>query len=168
MGAIYKELADKNTTPFVENGDLTHSFMQSLVNDLNEWVMLNPYEGKSFYIRIKEKKDLQMKRAYYRIPHIFPYRPYPEHDTTCYWVDPNRQEVKFCWDIPHRSLMDNIIINWPEYDKNLVNTCRAWLSEDMSFFGFKWIEHDGKPALKALKENRDLSLTHKNLFVAKN
>ena len=97
VGQIYNDLAKSNTDTHVECGDLARELTKSLVEDLNDTIASNPFDGKPFYITVYEKKDLQMKRAILRRLYVSKYRPYPEDDTVVFYVEPRTNNVKFCW-----------------------------------------------------------------------
>lgn len=166
VGQIYNELPLKNTDPYVEAGDLARELTTSLVDDLNDTIASNPFEGDPFYITVYEKKDLQMKRALLRRLYVTKYRPYPEDDTVVFYVEPRSNNVKFCWCLPHHTEMPNILANPFLFDKNLLHDTKAWMDYDMQHFGFDMLpqmrEIKGKP-YKVLvpvpsKENRDYYL----------
>lgn len=159
-GAIYREAAENNTDEFVECGDLSRELTKSLVDDLNECITSDPFEGRPFYITIYEKKDLQMKRAILRRLYTSLYRPYPEDDTVVFFVDPRSNTVKFCWCLPHHTEMDNMLSNSGLYDFNMINDIRAWKSEDLDYFGFhKFHLPNGKFQLVSMSRNRDRDLS---------
>ncbi len=135
VGGIYLD-AQKSSDKHVEVGDMTNEIMSSLVEDLNETIASDPFKGRSFYITVHEKKDLQMKNALLRRMITTLYRPYPEDDTLVFWVEPNSNEVKFCWCLPHWSEMDNMLANHTLFDKNLISEIRAWKNNDLTYFGF--------------------------------
>jgi hypothetical protein len=120
----------------VEVGDLSRELISSLVEDLNDTIMSNPFEGRPYYITIHESKDLQMKSCIRRRMLTTLYRPWPEDDTTVFYTDPKANKTLFCWCLPHWSEMDNILNNQHLYDKNIVIECRAWKNFDMFHFGF--------------------------------
>lgn len=136
VGTIYQQ-AQKMGEKHVEVGDMCREIMSSLVEDLNDTISSDPYEGKPFYITIHESKDLQMKSCLRRRMLTTLYRPWPEDDTTVFWTDPQSATTLFCWTIPHHTEMDNILNNEFLYDKELVATVKAWKAFDMYQFGFK-------------------------------
>jgi len=145
VGKIARDAAMSHNGYTHEIGEIKGSMIPDLVNDINENLMKDPYEGKPFYLLITEHKDLQLKNALCRRPFILSYRPWPEDNTTVFWKDPKSQELRFCWDLPHWSEMDNIINNPLFYDKELIDHVLAWRKNDMRVFGFyyhkdlKWI-----------------------------
>lgn len=154
VGSIYLDAKKSCSDSYVINGDLTRELTNSLVDDLNKTIASNPFDGKPFYITIYEKKDLQMKTAILRRLYVSKYRPYPEDDTIVFHVEPRSNNVKFCWCLPHSSEMDNILVNFLSYDKNLVADIKAWKDVDMEHFGFR--KH-GKTVVDVLS-NRDYSI----------
>lgn len=141
VGTIYRKAAESNTDKFVECGDLVREMMKSLVDDLNDTIESDPFDGKPFYITVYEKKDLHMKRCILRRLYKSLYRPYPEDDTTVFYVEPKTNKVKFCWCIPHTSEMPDILMNFTLYEKDLVNDVRAYKAMDLDHFGFTTIRH---------------------------
>lgn len=127
----------------IEVGDMKGAILPDLVNDINH-ALCTPSE-KCFYLLVTEKKDLQIKNAIARTLKHLDYRPWPEDNTTVFWKNPKTQELRFCWDIPHWSEMDNILANPFLWDIELVRTVDAWKKFDLSYFGFyyhpkfKWI-----------------------------
>lgn len=136
VGTTYIK-AQKEGEKYVEVGDLRRELMSSLVEDLNDTISSDPFQGRAFFITVHESKDLMMKSCIRRRMLTTLYRPWPEDDTTVFWTDPKSNTTRFCWSIPHWSEMDNIIINELIYDKDLVATCKAWKSFDMFQFGFR-------------------------------
>ena len=157
VGAIYRDVAIKNTETSVVNGDLTHELMKSLVDDLNGTIASNPYDGQPFYITVYEKKDLMMPRAILRRLYTTRYRPYPEADTVVFKVEPRSNTVEFCWCLPHKNEMSNMLENPTLYNKQMLSDIRAWIAEDLPHFGFKKAEGkivaDANPVDRSL-ENR--------------
>ncbi len=139
VGAIYRDAAMASRDSFVINGDLTNEMMKSLVDDLNETIASNPFEGNPFYITVYEKKDLQMERAILRRLYVSKYRPYPEDDTVVFYVEPRSNTVKFCWCLPHSSEMDNMLINAHLYNEEMIADIKAWKKIDLEHFGFHYI-----------------------------
>ena len=136
VGSIYLNAAKNNTDSHVINGDLTHELSKSLVDDLNETIVSNPFEGRPFYIAVYEKKDLKMPRMILRRLYTTLYRPYPEDDTIVFFVEPKSNTVKFCWCLPHSSEMDNMLMNFSLFDKNMIEDIRAWKNHNLEHFGF--------------------------------
>ena len=136
IGAMYLDAAKSNTEKFVTNGDLTNELMSSLVCDLNETIQSNPYEGKPFFIDVDETKDLQMPRMIKRRMLTTLYRPWPEDNTCVFWANPQTNEVRFCWCLPHSTEMDNMLANEMLYDKEMINDIKQWKNLNLYHFGF--------------------------------
>ena len=134
VGQIYTD-AQKNKAPVIV-GDMTSELMKSLVEDLNDTMESNPFDGNPFYITVYEKKDLQMPRAILRRLYVSKYRPYPEDDTVVFKTNPSNGETHFCWCLPHWSEMDNILMNILLYDSELVRTIKDWKNMNLENFGF--------------------------------
>lgn len=138
VGKIYRDLHIDREPEYIEVGDMNREIMKGLVEDLNEAIISGGVEfgGKSFYILIHEKKDLQMPEALCRRVIKKIKRPYPEDDTTVFWHDPKKFETRFCWCLPHWSEMENILRCKDLFDKNLVEEVMAWRRVDLYHFGF--------------------------------
>lgn len=151
VGKMYRDLQIKGDHDPIIIGDLSNEVMKDLVVDINEALAsfskhsLEKNEGKPFYLMIHEKKDLQMKKALARRMIYFGYRPWPEDDTTVFWKDPKKDELRFCWSLPHWSEMDNMLMNPDQFDKTFIWLIKAWKDYNMRPFGFmdhpelKWI-----------------------------
>lgn len=149
VGSIYRD-AQINGERGVVIGDVNHEIKKDLVKDINEAIekgRAHPdFIGKPFYLAMYEKYDLMLKRSLVRIPKITKYRPYPEQDTMVFHVFPN-DEVYFCWELPHRSQMINILMNPDLYDQNQVQMIKRWENIQLEYFGFTkdengdWIEN---------------------------
>lgn len=132
-------------------GDVNHEIKKDLVNDINQAISQGKahpdFIGKPFYLAIYEKYDLMMKKAHIRIPKITKYRPYPEQDMILFHVYPD-DEVYFCWELPHRSHMINILMNADLYPPEQVQMIKRWENIQLEYFGFKkddqgnWIENE--------------------------
>lgn len=118
-------------------GDLGHELMPSLVEDLNNTIKSDPYDGKDFYITIHEKKDLQLKNVILRRMVTSVKRPYPETNTTVFWTSPKTHETLFCWSLPHWSNFPNYLLNSHLYVPEQIEDIKAFQSEKMERFGFK-------------------------------
>jgi hypothetical protein len=140
MGAIALE-ARKNTTP-IECGDMTNEMIKSLVDDLNETIQSNPFEGRPFYISVVEKKDYLLPNAIHRGMVTTMYRPYPENNTIVFHCDPKTNVVKLCWTLPHWSEMDNMLNNQEKRNLKLVSDIYAWKTLNLEYFGFSRDEKD--------------------------
>ena len=158
VGAIYRDAQISSHDSSVECGDLTRELQKSLVDDLNETIASNPYNGNPFYITVHEKKDLMMPRAILRRMITSPKRPYPEDDTIVFYVDPVNNVTEFCWCLPHWTEMDNVLINAHQYDKEYVNDIKAWKANNLEHFGIFKIE--GKLKAKPDFKNRKLKKRH--------
>ncbi len=148
VGATYLDAQKAPHDVSVLNGDLTNELMKSLVDDLNDAIRSQPFENRPFYITVHEKKDITMPRAIKRVLYNSIYRPYPEDDTLVFKVDPISNIVEFCWCLPHRDEMDNILMNELLYDKEYVMRIKAWMDHRLEYFGFfkdfdeHWWEND--------------------------
>lgn len=137
VGAIYRDAQlSYDGTPILV-GDMCNELMKGLVEDLNDTIQSDPFEGKSFFITIHEKKDLQMKTTFLRRLIVTRYRPYPEDDTTVFWAHPSSGDVRFCWCLPHWSEMSNMLANSSLFEPALINEIMAWKREDLAYFGFR-------------------------------
>ena len=82
-----------------------------------------------------------------RIRKITKYRPYPEQDTMVFHVFPN-DDVYFCWELPHRSAMLNILMSPDLFDPARVQMIKRWENLQLEYFGFtkdqdgNWIENE--------------------------
>lgn len=142
VGAIALE-ARKNTTP-IECGDMTNEIMKSLVDDLNERIISNPFEGRPFYITVVEKKDLIQPNMIHRSLNATLYRPYPENNTMVFYCDYKANIIKLCWTLPHWSEMDNMLENMERRDPKIIADIYAWKTENLVYFGFSKDEK-GRP-----------------------
>jgi hypothetical protein len=136
VGAAYLEAAKNCSDKTVTCGDLTNELMSSLVTDLNETIMSKPFDNKPFYIEVHEKKDLQMPRAIHRTIQTTLLRPAPCDDKIVFWAHPVTNEVRFCWCLPHKAEMDNML-NCPDlFDHEMLTQIKAWKMRDFQHFGF--------------------------------
>jgi len=146
-GAIYRD-AQINGEKGVVIGDVNHEIKKDLVKDINEAIEAGAKEmgDKPFYLAIYEKYDLMLKKGLVRIRKITKYRPYPEQDMMLFHVYPNG-EVYFCWELPHRSQMLNIVMNPDLYDQEQVQQIKRWENLQLEYFGFtkdqdgNWVEN---------------------------
>jgi hypothetical protein len=138
VGAIYRDaqIENKKDLEGATIGDLGKEFLKSFVDDLNEALQSNPFNGKPFYVQVYEKWDYQMEKSLRRMLNKFAFRPYPEAGTTVFWTDPNTHEVRFCWDLPHPAEMHNILANELLYPHELITQLKAWKRIDLYHFGF--------------------------------
>src|ERR1700743_4034966 len=136
-GSIYID-TQINGEKCVVIGDHNHEITKDLVKDINEAIDQGSkeMEGKPFYLSIYEKYDLMLKRGLVRIRKITKYRPYPEQDTMVFHIYPGGT-VYFCWELPHRSQMMNILINPDLFDSERVQMIRRWENLQLEYFGFK-------------------------------
>ena len=147
VGSIYRD-AQINGERGVVIGDVNHEITKDLVKDINEAIEqgTKEMEGKPFYLAIYEKYDLMLKRGLVRIRKITKYRPYPEQDMMCFHVYPNG-DVYFCWELPHRSQMMNILMSPDLFDQSRVEMIKRWENLQLEYFGFtkdeegNWIEN---------------------------
>jgi hypothetical protein len=138
VGSIYRE-AQIHGEKDVIIGDMNHEMKKDLVKDINEAIEAGKkhpdFIGKSFYLALYEKSDLALKRSIVRIPKITSYRPYPEQDMMLFHIYPN-DEIYFCWELPHRSQMMNMVMNPDLYDEKQVELIRRWENLQLEYFGF--------------------------------
>lgn len=140
VGKIYRD-AQINNQRDMEGlviGDLTAELEKSLVDDLNDTIVegTKEFKGRPFFITVYEKKDLQMPKAILRRLYKTLYRPWPEDDTVVFSVTPSNNEVRFCWCLPHRSDMFNILMNAHLYNNEMVLDVKAFDVIDLHRFGF--------------------------------
>lgn len=146
-GAIYRD-AQINGEKGVVIGDVNHEIKKDLVKDINEAIEQGAKEmgDKPFYLAIYEKYDLMLKKGLVRLRKITKYRPYPEQDSMVFHIYPDGS-VYFCWELPHRSQMINIIMNEGLYDPEYVNKLRRWENLQLEHYGFtknenaEWVEN---------------------------
>lgn len=147
-GKIYRD-AQINGERGVIIGDVNHEIKKDLVHDINEAIEAGEKEmnGKPFYLAIYEKYDLMLKKGLVRIRKITKYRPYPEQDTMVFHVYPGGT-VYFCWELPHRTQMMNVLMNPGLYDPEYVQVIKRWENLQLEYFGFKkdengnWVENE--------------------------
>jgi hypothetical protein len=146
-GKIYRD-AQINGETGVVIGDVNHEITKDLVKDINEAIEegTKAMDRKPFYLAIYEKYDLMLKRGLVRIRKITKYRPYPEQDMMCFHVYPDG-DVYFCWELPHRSQMMNILMSQDLFDPARVEMIKRWENLQLEHFGFKkdengeWVEN---------------------------
>lgn len=168
VGTIYRD-AQINGEKGVIIGDVNHEIKKDLVKDINEAIEQGFKEmpGIPFYLAIYEKYDLMLKKGLVRIRKITKYRPYPEQDMMLFHIYPNL-DVYFCWELPHRSHMMNILMNPELYDQAQIEQLKRWENVQLEYFGFtkdkdgNWVENplfrgdsllgssDGKKQVKIL------------------
>jgi hypothetical protein len=147
-GKIYRD-AQINGEKGVVIGDVNHEIKKDLVKDINEAIEAGEKEmnGKPFYLAIYEKYDLMLKRGLVRIRKITKYRPYPEQDSMVFHVYPGGT-VYFCWELPHRTQMMNVLMNPDLYDAEYIQMLKRWENIQLEYFGFKkddkgnWVENE--------------------------
>lgn len=148
VGSIYRDALISGERGVVI-GDVNHEIKKDLVKDINEAIEAGEKEmnGKPFYLAIYEKYDLMLKRGLVRIRKITKYRPYPEQDSMVFHVYPGGT-VYFCWELPHRSQMMNVLLSSDLYDPQYVLTIKRWENLQLEYFGFKkddegnWTENE--------------------------
>lgn len=118
-------------------GDVNYQLVQSLVEDLNESIQSNPYEGRPFYISIVEERDALMKNAIKRRMFTTLYRPFPEDNTLVHYTIPQQEKTFFCWDLPHHSEIPNLINNEWLYDGDYIHKIKEFLRGNLQSFGFQ-------------------------------
>ena len=138
VGAIYRDAQIENAKDLEGAciGDVNKEFLKSFVDDVNEALQSDPFNGKPFYVQVYEKWDYQMQKSLRRMLNKFAFRPYPEAGTTVFWTDPSTHEVRFCWDLPHPAEMHNILANELLYPHELIQQLKAWKRLDLYHFGF--------------------------------
>ena len=137
VGAIYRD-AQFNGEKQIITGDMNYELRKSLVEDLNDTINqgAKDFEGRPFFITVHEKRDLQMKNAFIRRMIKTLYRPYPEDDTLVFKFIPYTGDVFFCWELPHRTNMLNML-NCPDlYPAEQLNQLRDWENMKLENFGF--------------------------------
>lgn len=135
VGTQYIE-AQKSDMRGYTTGDFANPMVSGFIEDLNNAIMSNPYEGRPFYINVVETRDLQMKNAFKRIFYKSLYLPYPEDNTFVVYTDPKKQKTYFCWDLPHHSNIHNIMITSHLYDYEYIERLKEWMRNDLTNFGF--------------------------------
>lgn len=147
VGKIYRD-AQMSGEKGVIIGDVNHEIKKDLVKDINEAIEAGEKEmnGKPFYLAIYEKYDLMLKKGLVRIRKITKYRPYPEQDSMVFHVYPGGT-VYFCWELPHRTQMLNVLMNPDLYDPEYIQTLKRWENLQLEYFGFTkddegfWVEN---------------------------
>lgn len=142
VGAIYREAQFSGEKQII-TGDMNFELRKSLVEDLNATVVKGSkdFEGRPFYITVHEKRDLQMKNAFIRRMIKTVYRPYPEDDTLVFRVVPAANDIYFCWELPHRSNMLNMLACVDIYPEEQLVKYRRWENMQLEYFGFMKDEH---------------------------
>lgn len=148
VGAIYRDAQFSGEKQII-TGDMNYELRKSLVEDINDTVIqgTKDFEGKPFYITVHEKRDLQMKNAFIRRMLKTVYRPYPEDDTLVFRVIPYTASIYFCWELPHRSNMINMLSCPDLYDPEILHKFRQWENMQLENYGFmknnegNWVEN---------------------------
>lgn len=137
VGAIYRDAQLYGEKQLI-TGDMNYEMRKSLAHDLNDTIKQGSidFEGRPFYITVHEKRDLQMKNAFLRRMIKTKYRPYPEDDTLVFRIIPYSNDVYFCWELPHRSNMINMLACPDLYDHEILNKYRQWENMNLEHFGF--------------------------------
>lgn len=156
--------ASKYATPVVI-GDLSHEMMKGFVEDLNNTIASKPFDVNPFYILIHEKKDALLKNALLRRILVMEKRPYPENDTVVFWHNPATNETKFCWALPHHSVMDNILHNEKNYAKQYIEDIKAFKRTDIQHFGLKLIKENSEYKIVPIPNFKDRPI-EKSFFKA--
>lgn len=162
VGSIYRN-AQFNGEKQVICGDMNYELRKGLVEDINDTIKegTKDFEGRPFYITVHEKRDLQMKNAFLRRMIKTIYRPYPEDDTLVFRIVPNSNMVFFCWELPHRSNMLNILACPDLYDPKDIYKYRCWENMQLEVFGFmkddmgNWKENSNYRGDIAISEKQD-------------
>ena|ERR1019366_9145688 len=137
VGAIYREAQFSGEKQII-TGDMNYEMRKSLVEDLNDTIIQGSTEmgGIPFYITVHEKRDLQMKNCFLRRMIKTKYRPYPEDDTLVFRVIPYTNDVFFCWELPHRTNMLNMLACPDLYPHEQLQKYRRWEAMALEDFGF--------------------------------
>lgn len=135
VGTTYLE-AQKDDVKGYTLQDFNSPMTEGLIEDLNDAVQSNPFEGRPFYINFVEERDLLMKNSFKRRIFKTLYLPYPEDNTLVFYTDPRKQKTYYCWQIPHHSEFYNILSNFTLYEKEYVRRLREWMNNDLSSYGF--------------------------------
>ncbi len=152
VGAMYRDAQMYGERQII-TGDMNYEMRKGLVEDINDTVVrgTEEFEGRQFYITVYEKRDLQMKNSFIRKLIKTVYRPYPEADTLVFKVIPDVPEVYFCWQLPARYEMTNML-NTPElrlnkWEQEELQLFRYWENMQLESFGFmknddaNWVEN---------------------------
>lgn len=176
VGSIYRD-AQISGERGVIIGDVNHEVKKGLVEDINIAIFQGSkeLEGKPFYLAIYEKYDLMLKKGLVRIPKITKYRPYPEQDSMVFHVYPGSNEVYFCWGLPHRSHMLNMLnsseLRPQQWEQEELQLFRHWENLRLEHFGFKkdndgnWVENTlyrGDKLVSATQEKATVVSLHQS------
>lgn len=138
VGAIYRDAQLYGEKQLI-TGDMNYELRKSLVDDLNDTIKQGTldFEGRPFYITVHEKRDLQMPNAFIRRMIKTVYRPYPEDDTLVFRVIPYTNKIYFCWELPHRTNMLNMLACPDIYPEDQLQKFRHWENMRLEHFGFR-------------------------------
>ncbi len=143
---------------------------KSLVEDINDTVIqgTKDFEGRPFYITVYEKKDLQMKKAFIRRLIKTKYRPYPEADTLVFKVIPNAGDIYFCWELPARYEMINMLnsseLRPERHEQEQLQLFRHWENMRLEHFGFmkddmgNWKENTFNRVDQLISEKKEVKI----------
>ena len=135
VGSIYLD-AQKNSSQGLILGDVGSEMVSGLIDDLNETIQSDPFDGREFYINVVEERDLQMKNAIKRRLFVSIYRPYPEDNTLVFKADPKSNRIFYCWDVPHHSELPNILSREDQFPHDYIRGIKQWMGGDLTSFGF--------------------------------
>mgnify|MGYP001565764803 CR=1 FL=1 len=129
-------------------GDMGHELMPGLVEDLNNVIASDPYNGNEFYITIHETKDAQIPNLIRRRMVTSLYRPFPEVNTSVWRTNPKAQKTWFCWSLPHWSIFEQCLVNPEHYGEEQIADIKAFKTEQNEHFGFAkvgkgWLPKEG-------------------------
>jgi len=148
VGAIYRDAQMYGEKTPITVGDMAAELKSSLVEDLNAELEEFPrqkeypqFDKRPYYVTVHESKDMAMPRALRRRILRTLYRPYPEDDTLVFYRNADRSEIRFCWQLPHWTEMDNMLASqelWEhnQADHDYLKLVKAWKSMDLYHFGF--------------------------------
>lgn len=161
VGAIYRDAQLYGERQLI-TGDMNYELRKSLVDDLNDTVKQGTidFEHAPFYITVHEKRDLQMPNAFIRRMIKTKYRPYPEDDTLVFRVIPFAQEIYFCWELPHRSNMLNMLNAQELFDPKDIQKIKRWENMQLEYFGFMKNEEGNWKENPLYSGDELVSLTH--------
>jgi len=162
VGTLALEAAKTLDTPVV--GDMGHELMPALLEDLNNTIQSDPYDGEPFFIIIHEKKDLLLRNMILRRMVTTKKRPYPEDNLTVFWTNPKTQETRFCWSLPHKSTFVEYLLNPDRYPKEQIDDIKAYQANNLEHFGLKEVgkTDDGNRFICAIPNFKDRPLVKKD------
>ena len=149
VGAISQEIRNTDTTS-MQIGDVNHEMLKGFIDDINSALTDGriQFPGKTFFVVVTEKWEYQLKNALCRKVAIFQKRPYPEANTTCFKYDHEKNDVKFCWDLPLRHEMWNVMSSSEIFDPQTIADVKAWEANELEHFGLMkagigdhWVEN---------------------------